>query len=457
MADSGAVPGRPAAVSRYLLQEEHQYAPFIGSAIFFALFVGFPLGLLLAPSAAQGSGLGGRFPQLVQVHGHTQLFGWFGLFVMGMGYRLVPRFTAVKLRYQWWVPLTLVCAVVGLVLRAIGQTFADEGTVFTVLFGSSGALEFIGVSLFVAVILRTLLLGRPDEFGYKPFFAAGVVWLSVAMLLNAYLAFVAAGESNPIVPSGRSAVVAFLLLYGFAAMFVLAVSIRTFPVFFGRARANRTLVTIAWVGLNAGIALYAASGLWGTYESSNGLRYTENAGFLLVGAGLILMVATLGIFKGSPHRLRESARRNMRFVRSAYAWLALAAVLQVYFGASALLDSRFVAAYQTDAVRHFIAIGFLTIVTFGMAFLVMPALAMRRLSRRSAAVVGVVLLSLLHGAAASRGLGSLILNEGRFNEGYWTMTVGGTLAVLAMAIFAGYMLWHPGEPPANQITLTERT
>jgi hypothetical protein len=78
------------------------------------------------------------------------------------------------------------------------------------------------------------------------------------------------------------------------------------------------------------------------------------------------------------------------------------------------------------------------------------------LSRRSAGIVAVVLLSLLHGAAASRGLGSLIVNEGHLNEGYWTMTVGGTLAVLAMAIFAGYMLWSPKEPPANQITLTER-
>src|SRR5450756_2103401 len=109
--DANPAPGTN--VSRYFLREEHQYAPFIGSAIFFALFVGFPLGLLLAHAAAQGSGLGGRYPQLVQVHGHTQLFGWFGLFVMGMGYRLVPRFTAVKLRHQWWVPLTLICAVVG--------------------------------------------------------------------------------------------------------------------------------------------------------------------------------------------------------------------------------------------------------------------------------------------------------------------------------------------------------
>jgi len=447
---------RATSALRYLLHEEHQYAPFVGSAFLFALFAGFPLGLVLAHTLAQGSGLGGRMPQLIQVHGHIQLLGWFGLFVMGMGYRLVSRFTGVKHRRQWFVPLTLICVVVGLVLRAIGQTFADEGVVFAILFGSSGALELVGVSLFVAVILRALLLGRPDEFGHKPFFAAGAVWLAAAMLLNAYLTLAAASGSDPVLPAGRSAVATFLLLYGFASMFVLAVSIRTFPVFFGRERPNRALVMIAWSVLNAGIALYAASALWGTYERSDGLRYVQDTGFLLVGSGLVLMVTTLGIFRGAPDRLRESARRNMRFVRSAYAWLAFAAVLQVYFAMTALVSNRFVPALQTDAVRHFIALGFLTMMTIGMAFLVMPALAMRRLGRRSANRIAAVLLTLLHGAAAARGLGSLIANEKHFDEGYWTMTVGGTLGVLVMAIFVGYVLWNPKEPSTVEISLTER-
>lgn len=455
MADSGAVPSRPAAVSRYLLNEEHQYAPFIGSAIFFALFVGFPLGLILAQAAAQGSGLGGRFPQLVQVHGHTQLFGWFGLFVMGMGYRLVPRFTAVKLRYQWWVPLTLICAVVGLALRAVGQTFADEGT-FAVLFGASGVLEFLSVSFFVAVVLRALLLGRRDEFGYKPFFAAGVVWLAAAMLLNAYLAFVAAGESEPIVSDERSEVVAFLLLYGFVSMFVLAVSLRTLPVFFGRQRAHPLLVSAACALLNLGIAGYAVAALWGTYQVSDTLTQARNAGFLLVGVALVMLVLALRIFEGTPHRLREAARRNMRFVRSAYAWLLLAATPQAYFAARALMGDRIVASPETDAVRHFIALGFLTTVMIGMALLVMPALAMRRVQGRSARLVAVVLLALLQGAAAARGLGSLIVNEGHLDSGYWTMTVGGTLGIFVMLIFVGYILWNPKEPPRDRVPVTER-
>jgi uncharacterized protein involved in response to NO len=73
-------------------EEEQQYLPFVAGAVFFAAILGFPLGLLLAHAAAQGSTLGGRYAPLVQVHGHLQLMGWFGLFILGMGYRLVSRF-----------------------------------------------------------------------------------------------------------------------------------------------------------------------------------------------------------------------------------------------------------------------------------------------------------------------------------------------------------------------------
>lgn len=248
---------------------------------------------------------------------------------------------------------------------------------------------------------------------------------------------------------------AFLLLYGFASMFVFAVSVRAFPIFFGRERANQRSLIAAWTALNAGIAIYAASALWSTYERSDLLRSGQNAGLLLAGAGLVIMIATLGIFKGSPVRLRDSARRHMRFVRSAYAWLALAAILQIAFAIDAELDGRFVHALQIDAVRHFIAVGFLTVITVGMAFLVMPVLAMRRPGGRAARIVAVVLFGLLHGAAASRGLGSLIANEGHFDEGFWTMTIGGTLAIVAMAVFAGYLAWNPRSP--EEISLTIRS
>lgn len=429
--------------------EERQYVPFVAAALFFALFVGLPLGILLAHAAAQGGTLGGRYPQVVQLHGHLQLMGWFGLFVMGMGFRLVARFTAVHVWPRWLVPLTLVLMVGGLALRSVSQPWAAGG-LSSVLFGASAVFEAAAALVFTAVTLRAVRLGRPEEFRYSPFFAAGALWLSVAMLLNLAFVLDAAGHSVPTISSIRSDAVTFVQLYGFVAMFIFAVSLRTFPIFFGRQRARAPATLAAWGLANAGIAAYAAAVIWRSYDDSADTEFVTSLAFLAVGLAFLVLIAVLRIFEGTPHRLRESARRSMNFIRSAYAWLLLATAMQAYFGLRSLWNDRLPAHYETDAVRHFIALGFVTMVIIGMALLVLPRLAMRRVQAGSARVVAPLLLALMYAAAATRGAGSLLLNEAHVASGFWTMTAGGTFGLLALAVFAGYLLRSPPQP---EITL----
>ncbi|HEU4759149.1 MAG TPA: hypothetical protein VFT91_04110, partial [Dehalococcoidia bacterium] len=423
-------------------EEEQQYIPFIAGAIFSALVVGFPVGLLLAHAAAQGGTLGGRWPALAQVHGHIQLAGWLGLFLMGMGYRLVPRFSGVKVRPAGLVPLTFGLMAAGLSLRAVSQPWAEEAPLAGLWVGAA-ALEAAAALLFATVILRCLATGRHDQYGYTPFFAAGAAWLAVAALLT--LAFVADAVVHGVttIDPPRSWAVAFVMLYGFAASFVFAVSLRTFPVFFERKPAPRVATVAAWALAQGGTAAYASALVWQSYDRAADVRLLLSAAFLSVGVALAGLVVLLRIFEGTPHRLRESARRSMRFVRSAYAWLLIGAGMQVFFAARALADERLPSYYETDAVRHFLAVGFLTIMIIGMAFMVLPPLAMRRLRGRTARLVAPAVLLLLHGAAAARGAGSLLANETKLESGFWTMSAAGVLAVLAMAVFAVYLLWSP--------------
>jgi hypothetical protein len=248
------------------------------------------------------------------------------------------------------------------------------------------------------------------------------------------------------VQASRSNALTFVQLYGFAAMFIFAVSMRTFPIFFERRPADRRPAMAAWALANAGIAVYASSLLWRSYDQSADVRLPMTLGFLAVGVALIVLLATLRIFEGTPHRLRESARRSMRFVRSAYVWLLAGAVLQVFVSLRGLMDERSPSLFEIDAARHFLALGFLTGMIIGMALLVLPPLAMRRLGERVPRTALTVLLVLVHGAAAARGAGSLVANEAQFADGYWTMSTGGLLGILAMAIFAVYVLW-PVRPP----------
>jgi hypothetical protein len=443
--------GTPGTGRGFFLTEERQYAPFVVLAIFFGLVIGFPLGLTIAHSAAQSSDLGGRLPRLVQLHGHIQLAAWFGLFVMGMGYRLLPRFTSVPVVSPWLPPATLVLATGGLALRAVSQPFAT-GAPFDALFALSAVLEAAAAAIFTFTVLRCVRLGKPDEFGYKPFFAAGAVSFFTAMLLNLYIVADAATDSRATVLPGRSTIVAFLLLYGFVSMFVFAISLRVFPVFFGRPRPSRRLTRGVFAVLATGVILFAASALWATYERTDFLTYGQDAGLLITGAAILAVIGVVGIFRGAPHRLRPSAQRNMRFIRSAYFWLAFAATLQSLYAVDAMLDDRVVRALQVDAARHFIALGFLTTVLVGMAFLVLPRLAVRRL-HRSVPVVTAVLLALLHGATAFRGAGSIIADRTHLEAGYWSMTAGGTFAVIAIAVFTGYILYNPRILPEETVEL----
>jgi hypothetical protein len=358
---------------------------------------------------------------------------------MGLGYRLVSRFTSVRVRPAFLVPLTFLLVAAGLSLRAIAQPFADEGP-YDWLFAVSAALEAGGVLIFAASILRCLAAGRRDEFLYAPFFAAGAVWAAVAAGLSFVFVLDAAEDSIPVIAAPHSLSLTFVQLFGFVVMFIFAVSLRTFPIFFGRRPANRSFTLAAWALANVAIGVYVGATVWRSYEPAADVRVPQTLGFALVGVAFLLLLGVLRIFQGRPHRLRPSARRSVWFVRSAYAWLAVAAALQLLYAARALLDERALRYYETDAVRHFVAVGFLTTMIIGMALLVLPRLAMRRPTERAATVVAPVLLGLLHAATAARGVGSMLIDETHVEGGFWTITAGGLAAILALAVFAGYLL-----------------
>jgi hypothetical protein len=76
---------------------------------------------------------------------------------------------------------------------------------------------------------------------------------------------------------------------------------------------------------------------------------------------------------------------------------------------------------------------------------VLPRLAVRRGTGRSVQAVVVALLVLIQGAAVGRGVGSVLANETHLIAGFWTMAAGGIAALLAMMVFAAYLVRDPGK------------
>ena len=63
---------------------------FAATGIFFMLFPGTLLGVWNLISISAGHGAAAVSTAWIQAHGHAQLFGWIGTFVIGIGYRSLP-------------------------------------------------------------------------------------------------------------------------------------------------------------------------------------------------------------------------------------------------------------------------------------------------------------------------------------------------------------------------------
>jgi hypothetical protein len=178
-----ATPGRPHAGF---------HPGFIWLALVTAIFAGFGFGGHLAFVIGFGLSLKASFPSMVQAHGHAQLVGWAGLFVIGTSLHFIPRLSSVPLPHQRWIAPILWLVGIGLLFRVFGQPalpYLGGGPVPDLLrwlVAGSGALEMAGILLYLFLLIQTLrgtgdISTQPAFGAVRPYFgmmAAG--WLIYA-------------------------------------------------------------------------------------------------------------------------------------------------------------------------------------------------------------------------------------------------------------------------------------
>src|SRR5215467_10810634 len=113
--------------SASLSEDLHKQQPFTRVALLLktALLMraggGFLLATILTVTYALSIPLGAGWEALAQAHGHLQLYGWAGLFVMGVALYFLPRLRGTPLMGARLVPWLLGILTMSLVLRAISQ------------------------------------------------------------------------------------------------------------------------------------------------------------------------------------------------------------------------------------------------------------------------------------------------------------------------------------------------
>jgi hypothetical protein len=168
-------------------------------------------------------------------------------------------------------------------------------------------------------------------------------------------------------------------------------------------------------------------------------------GHLLLAAALLGGCACMGVWR-SASRLRQNSRPIAVLLRSAYGWLAVTALLLAYGAARGLqLRSETPAAIE-DAARHAFALGVVSTLIVGMAYLVGHMFAVERAESAAMARRVWIYAVLLGVAAALRAGGALLEERGVLAARYWPMAVAALLALMALALFTWRLAWglrHP--------------
>ncbi len=109
-------PPTPPAVPKSAL-EDTLYRPFFKAGIAVVLTLGAAWGAYLLARIAVAGSFTAAGVQAINAHGHAQIFGWVGLFVMGFAYQAFPRFKHTTLAHPRLALATLWLLLVGLVGR----------------------------------------------------------------------------------------------------------------------------------------------------------------------------------------------------------------------------------------------------------------------------------------------------------------------------------------------------
>ena len=90
---------------------------FIWWSLGIAILGGFMLGAHIAMQIGFNMSLPKALDVWIQVHGHLQLIGWVGLFIMGVSLHFLPRMASVPIEKKSTLRFILYLTVVGLLIR----------------------------------------------------------------------------------------------------------------------------------------------------------------------------------------------------------------------------------------------------------------------------------------------------------------------------------------------------
>lgn len=366
-------------------------------------------------------------PAWIQAHGHAQLFGWVGTFILGIGFYSIPKLRKLKPFALWegWVCWAL--WVVGVTARWFSNIYPWQ---WRILLPMSAALEVIAFLIFFQAVASH----RPSQAAPKPLEPWIFVVIAATLGLLASLALnlgasiqLALHASSPAFPHEFDQRYLLVSTWGFLVPMVWGFSSRWLTVFMGLRPLRGSWLLIA-AGLNtAGVVA-------GFLE-----RFTA-AGVLLLG-GAVTAVVAIRFFEPAA---KAAKTINVHasfpvFIRIAYAWLLIAALLSIWASLAGEAPGIW------GASRHALTVGFIAAMVFSVGQRILPSFCGMRILWSPKLML--VMLVLLMTGCTLRVASEIIAYQ---NYGAWAWNVlpfSALIELTAVTLFAVNLILTFLRPP----------
>lgn len=405
---------------------------YIATGLLFLLLPGTFLGVWNLISISSQHTVDTPSPAWIQAHGHAQIFGWLGTFIIGIGFYSLSkmgRLQAFALTRGW---LSFGFWTAGVSLRWATNV---TGWQWRWLLPVSGILELAGFLVFYLTVSdhRPASAGSSEPRRPEPWMMVvicGTIGFLATLLVNLAVTIkLSIWGNSPAVPLVLDQQLLMLPMWAFLVPTVWGFNARWLPIFLGvravRPRLLYAAVTAAWAA--------AALMLFGYSMQST----------LLLPVASILSVSALGTFSRSVRQPKLNGVHSTFtiFVRIAYVWLLIASLLSV----SAALFDRSGGIW--GASRHALTVGFLAVMVFSIGPKILPAFCGARVLFSPKLMC--ISLVLLNAGCLMRVCSEISAYEGYSSHAWSVLPVSAVIELAAVTVFALNLAITFVRPPAH--------
>ena len=386
------------------------------SGIFFMALPGTLLGFSNLMAISTHHGLGSLPAAWLQGHGHAQVSGWIGSFILGIGFYSQPTHGRSVLR----IPLTCFSLwTIGVALRWLANLYAWH---WRILFPVSAGFELIAVFLFLSAASHHKLPeqdnhAKPGMELWMVSVLLGAAGLTAAVIFNFVECLRLALQGSVLCfPHALDQKYLILLAWGFLVPVVWGFSARWLPAFLAISKPDP--IKLRWA---------LALDLFGVLCGFNGWIIT--ATFLLAASATVIGFALHLTQRPQGHAKVQGIHPSFPFfIRIAYAWLAVAGWMSIW----AADADRYGGIW--GASRHALTVGFAATMVFSIGPRILPhfagvqAIFSKRLMFLS--------LLLLQTGCLLRVSSEPLAYEGLLPAAWRVLPISGILELSAVLLFA---------------------